>query len=120
MDRTTELHGPRIEIRCILCFQYYLKPFHAYEKGNMSWDAAWEAELAAKSVHSTTFDPEVTQTPAPRKKFYAADEKARDDTLGRLNLNQSWGFELICRKSLPCAVLGIGREASWTQKETSG
>ncbi|KAG6553443.1 hypothetical protein Mapa_005179 [Marchantia paleacea] len=37
---------------------YYLKPFHAYEYGNLSWDAAWEVELAAKSDHANTFDPE--------------------------------------------------------------
>lgn len=39
--------------------EYYLKPFHAYEKGNMSWDAALEVELAAKAVHAPIFDPQV-------------------------------------------------------------
>ncbi|MGI0482279.1 class I SAM-dependent methyltransferase [Geminocystis sp. CENA526] len=34
---------------------YYLTSFHAYEKGNMSWEAAWELESAAYSVHSTIF-----------------------------------------------------------------
>lgn len=34
---------------------YYLKSFHAYDKGNMSWDAAWELESAAYSVHSTIY-----------------------------------------------------------------
>ncbi|BAQ66209.1 class I SAM-dependent methyltransferase [Geminocystis sp. NIES-3709] len=34
---------------------YYLTSFHAYEKGNMSWDAAWELESAAYSVHSTIY-----------------------------------------------------------------
>lgn len=42
-----------------ICVQYYLKPFHAYEMGNLSWDAALEVELAAKSVHANVFDPEV-------------------------------------------------------------
>ena len=43
-----------------LCYvQYYLKPFHAYDNGNLSWDAALEVELAAKSVHANVFDPEV-------------------------------------------------------------
>lgn len=36
---------------------YYLKPFHAYEKGNLSLDAALEMELAAKAVHAPIFDP---------------------------------------------------------------
>ncbi|XP_024400668.1 uncharacterized protein [Physcomitrium patens] len=38
--------------------EYYLKPFHAYDTGNLSWDAALEVELAAKSVHANVFDPE--------------------------------------------------------------
>jgi hypothetical protein len=39
--------------------QYYLKPFHAYDNGNLSWDAALEVELAVKSVHANVFDPKV-------------------------------------------------------------
>jgi ubiquinone/menaquinone biosynthesis C-methylase UbiE len=31
---------------------YYLRPFHAYEKGNLSWDAAMEVEVAAQAVHA--------------------------------------------------------------------
>jgi ubiquinone/menaquinone biosynthesis C-methylase UbiE len=31
---------------------YYLCSFHAYEKGNLSWQAAWEVEVAAKAVHA--------------------------------------------------------------------
>ncbi|MGB8699438.1 MAG: class I SAM-dependent methyltransferase [Thermosynechococcaceae cyanobacterium] len=31
---------------------YYLKPFHAYETGNLSWDAATEVEVAAYAVHA--------------------------------------------------------------------
>ncbi|XP_024534764.1 uncharacterized protein LOC9655999 [Selaginella moellendorffii] len=38
--------------------EYYLKPFHAYDNGNLSWDAALEVDLAAKSVHANVFDPE--------------------------------------------------------------
>lgn len=32
--------------------QYYLTSFHAYDKGNMSWDAALEVEVAAYAVHA--------------------------------------------------------------------
>ena len=39
--------------------EYYLKPFHAYENGNLSLDVALEFELAAKAVHAPIFDPEV-------------------------------------------------------------
>ena len=31
---------------------YYLCSFHAYENGNLNWDAAWEVESAAYAVHS--------------------------------------------------------------------
>ncbi|MEC4802863.1 MAG: class I SAM-dependent methyltransferase [Jaaginema sp. PMC 1079.18] len=32
--------------------EYYLRPFHAYDQGNLSWEAAWEVESAAYAVHS--------------------------------------------------------------------
>ncbi|MBW4648378.1 MAG: class I SAM-dependent methyltransferase [Kastovskya adunca ATA6-11-RM4] len=31
---------------------YYVRSFHAYEKGNLSWDAALEVEVAAHAVHA--------------------------------------------------------------------
>jgi SAM-dependent methyltransferase len=31
---------------------YYLRSFHAYESGNLSWDAAMEVEVAAYAVHA--------------------------------------------------------------------
>lgn len=31
---------------------YYCRSFHAYEKGNLSWDAALEVEVAAYAVHA--------------------------------------------------------------------
>ena len=33
--------------------KYYLTSFHAYEQGNMSWEAATEVEVAARTVHAT-------------------------------------------------------------------
>jgi ubiquinone/menaquinone biosynthesis C-methylase UbiE len=32
--------------------EYYLRPFHAYDQGDLSWDAAMEAEVAAHAVHA--------------------------------------------------------------------
>jgi ubiquinone/menaquinone biosynthesis C-methylase UbiE len=32
---------------------YYVTSFHAYDKGNLSWDAALEVESAAHAVHAT-------------------------------------------------------------------
>lgn len=37
---------------------YYKVPFHAYEAGNLSMEAALEVTVAAKSVHATVMDPE--------------------------------------------------------------
>lgn len=31
---------------------YYVRSFHAYAEGNLSWQAAWEVEVAAKAVHA--------------------------------------------------------------------
>lgn len=31
---------------------YYVRSFHAYDQGNLSWQAAWEVEVAAKAVHA--------------------------------------------------------------------
>lgn len=31
---------------------YYQTSFHAYERGNLSWEAAWEVESAARAVHA--------------------------------------------------------------------
>ena len=38
---------------------YYLSSFHAYDRGNMSWDAAIEQEVAALSVHANLW-PDAT------------------------------------------------------------
>jgi SAM-dependent methyltransferase len=31
---------------------YYLRPFHAYDEGNLGWEAAMEVEVAAHAVHA--------------------------------------------------------------------
>lgn len=35
---------------------YYVRSFHAYEKGNLSWDAALEVEVAAYAVHAKLWE----------------------------------------------------------------
>jgi ubiquinone/menaquinone biosynthesis C-methylase UbiE len=49
--------------------EYYLRSFHAYENGNLNWDAALEVESAAYAVHSTIWpgagiegDPKLRQS----------------------------------------------------------
>lgn len=50
-DWSEELH--HIENPDIEYPEYYFREFHAYEAGNMSWEAAAEAEVAARSVHAS-------------------------------------------------------------------
>jgi ubiquinone/menaquinone biosynthesis C-methylase UbiE len=38
--------------------EYYTTSFHAYSEGNLSWQAAWEVESAARSVHAKIW-PEI-------------------------------------------------------------
>lgn len=42
----------RVRDRDLAYPEYYLKPFHAYDRGNLSWDAAMEVEVAARAVHA--------------------------------------------------------------------
>jgi ubiquinone/menaquinone biosynthesis C-methylase UbiE len=50
--------------------KYYLTSFHAYERGNMSWDAAMEVEVAAYSVHAKIFAETGTTGDAQLRKSY--------------------------------------------------
>lgn len=36
---------------------YYLRPFHAYDEGNLSWQCAMEVGAAALTVHSNIYTP---------------------------------------------------------------
>jgi len=50
IDLTNIMDG--LKARSLLYPQYYLKPFHAYEEGNLSWQAAMEVDSAALTVHA--------------------------------------------------------------------
>lgn len=68
---------------------YYLNSFHAYEKGNLSWEAAWEVESAAHAVHA---------------KIWSEGDKKGDD-----QLRQS--YHQILQKQLeikPQSILDLG------------
>ena len=47
-----------VDMNTITYPDYYQVPFHAYEKGNLSVEAALEVTVAATSVHATVMDPE--------------------------------------------------------------
>ncbi len=49
---------------------YYLKPFHAYAEGNLGWDPAMEAEVAAKAVHARIWPEEDAQGDIRLRKSY--------------------------------------------------
>lgn len=52
---------------------YYMKCFHAYDKGNLSWKAAWELESAAYTVHSTIWsDGDVNGDSMLRQSYHQA------------------------------------------------
>jgi ubiquinone/menaquinone biosynthesis C-methylase UbiE len=42
-----QVHNPQLKYP-----DYYCCSFHAYEQGNLSWDAAFEVEVAARAVHA--------------------------------------------------------------------
>jgi SAM-dependent methyltransferase len=49
---------------------YYLKPFHAYDNGNLGWEPATEVELAAYAVHARIWEPQsVEGDPKLRESF---------------------------------------------------
>ena len=35
--------------------EYYRRPFHAYDEGNLCWEAAWEQEVAGRAVGARNF-----------------------------------------------------------------
>lgn len=49
---------------------YYLTSFHAYDRGNLSWDAAMEVEVAAYSVHAKIFAETGTSGDARLRQSY--------------------------------------------------
>ncbi|MBW4495155.1 MAG: class I SAM-dependent methyltransferase [Oscillatoria princeps RMCB-10] len=49
---------------------YYLRSFHAYDKGDLCWEAATEAEVAARTVHATIWPNAGAQGDAMLRKSY--------------------------------------------------
>ena len=50
--------------------EYYTTSFHAYEKGNLSWTAAWEVESAALAVHAKIWTEGDTSGDAQLRQSY--------------------------------------------------
>ncbi|MFP4119657.1 class I SAM-dependent methyltransferase [Coleofasciculus sp.] len=49
---------------------YYLRPFHAYNQGNLQWDAAFEQEVAAYAVHANIYPEDRLQGDAKLRQSY--------------------------------------------------
>ena len=43
------------DVETVAVPEYYRRPFHAYEEGNLSWEAAWEGEIASRAVGARNF-----------------------------------------------------------------
>lgn len=72
---------------------YYLQPFHAYEAGNLSWEAAMEVEVASKTVHSQVW----------------SGRNAPGDPQGDARLRQSYHTQLQAQlPRSPQRILDIG------------
>ena len=76
--------------------EYYLKPFHAYDDGNLSWQAAMEVESAALTVHAPIFTPS-------RKEL----DKNGDFTL-RDNFHKNMCIMFAKNNFKPSRILDIG------------
>jgi len=50
--------------------EYYLRPFHAYEGGDLSWKAAFELEVAACTVHAGIWQDAGAQGDAKLRQSY--------------------------------------------------
>lgn len=57
----------RLENKSLIYPDYYLKEFHAYEKGNLCWEAAYEVESATQTVGRRAIKEEPTAEAAANK-----------------------------------------------------
>lgn len=55
-----EVEFQKLQVPSLQYPDYFLKPFHAYDEGNMSWQAAIEVESAALSVHAPIYSTNAT------------------------------------------------------------
>lgn len=50
--------------------EYYLRPFHAYDEGNLGWEAAMEVDVAAHAVHARIWPEAGAQGDAKLRQSY--------------------------------------------------
>ncbi|HLO48090.1 MAG TPA: class I SAM-dependent methyltransferase [Kamptonema sp.] len=82
--------------------EYYLTSFHAYERGNMSWDAATEVEVAARAVHAGIWPEAGAQGDAKLRQSYHDILKAQifSEPLDILDLGCSVGMSSFALQNI--------------------
>ena len=81
---------------------YYLTSFHAYEQGNLSWEAAMEVEVAAHAVHARIWPEAGVQGDAMlRQSFHALlQQEISPDPQAILDLGCSVGMSSLALQAL--------------------
>lgn len=65
-----EPHLAKVQNSQLTYPEYYLRSFHAYDKGGLCWEAAWEAEVAAYAVHAGIWPEAGVQGDAKLRQSY--------------------------------------------------
>jgi ubiquinone/menaquinone biosynthesis C-methylase UbiE len=74
---------------------YYIRPFHAYDDGNLGWDAATEVEVAAYAVHSKVWGETNAKGDALLRQSY------HDVMQARISLNSESSLDIL---DMGCSV----------------
>ncbi|KAJ9509734.1 hypothetical protein QJQ45_011268 [Haematococcus lacustris] len=97
---------------------YYLKPFHAYEEGNLSWLAAYEVEPATLAMGIRTFKDQPSLSPT------AAFDLLRTKVTDALQVAaQGWpwdakgGLPTCCWTSTVATAMAAAATAAWSWKQ---
>jgi ubiquinone/menaquinone biosynthesis C-methylase UbiE len=70
-DRNWEQELATVQNRDLQYPDYYTTSFHAYEEGNLCWQAAWEVESAARAVHAQIWSKgDVSGDPMLRESYH--------------------------------------------------
>jgi ubiquinone/menaquinone biosynthesis C-methylase UbiE len=89
---------------------YYTTSFHAYEAGNLSWQAAWEVESAAYAVHAQIWSQgDVSGDPMLRDSYHQVIQK-------QLNITPNTILDLGCGVGMSTLAL----QAIYPQAQVTG
>ncbi|MGB3238232.1 MAG: class I SAM-dependent methyltransferase [Geitlerinemataceae cyanobacterium] len=69
-SQNLEAEFARVQNSSVIYPEYYLRSFHAYETGNLNWEAATELAVAAKAVHAKIWPEAGAQGDAKLRQSY--------------------------------------------------